>query len=176
MSTDYTSLVLESERIRLVPTTLADAEVIFQEFTEEVTRYMYPKPTGNIQNTIDFITDSRVKMEQGINLQITIFDAKTGEFLGGGGLHRLDTMTPEFGIWIKLSAHGHGYGREAMWLIKKWAEDNLKYDYLLYPVVDVNFPSRKIAESLGGVYVREYDDVDVRWGPMHLVEYHIYPV
>lgn len=114
MSTDYTSLVLESERIRLVPTTLADAEVIFQEFTEEVTRYMYPKPTGNIQNTIDFITDSRVKMEQGINLQITIFDAKTGEFLGGGGLHRLDTMTPEFGIWIKLSAHGHGYGREAM--------------------------------------------------------------
>lgn len=36
-------------------------------------------------------------------------------------------------------------------MIEKWAQDNILFDYLLYPVNKDNIPSRKITESLGGV-------------------------
>ena len=36
------------------------------------------------------------------------------------------------GVWLKKSVHGHGFGKEAMTAIKKWADDNLDYDYILY--------------------------------------------
>ncbi|MDZ4875470.1 MAG: hypothetical protein CLLPBCKN_004866 [Chroococcidiopsis cubana SAG 39.79] len=64
--------------------------------------------------------------------------------------------TPEFGIWLK-TAHGRKYGLEAIRGIKNWAEQNLDYEYFLYPVNRANIASRKIPETLGGKVVREYE-------------------
>jgi len=59
-------------------------------------------------------------------------------------------MMLETGVWIKESAQGRGYGREAVAAVIKWASEKFRPSGFLYPVVDENTPSRRLAETLGG--------------------------
>jgi len=79
------------------------------------------------------------------------------EFLGRFVLENIDKKNPEMGGWLKKSAQGYGYGREAAAALKDWADRNLQYDYILWPFATLNTPSRKLAESLGGTIRREYE-------------------
>ena len=90
--------------------------------------------------------------------------------------YRLTPKTPELGIWIKKSAHGHGYGKEAVVALKEWANENIEYEYILYPVVDENYASRRIPEFLGGKIAREYDKESMSGKKWHFIEYRIYPM
>ena len=56
----------------------------------------------------------------------------------------------ETGIWIKESAQGRGFGREAVAAVIKWASETFQPSGFLYPVVDENVPSRRLAEALRG--------------------------
>ncbi len=166
---------IESNRLLLVPTIMTHKDDIFKEFSEDITTYMYPAPAKDITETEEFIKNSLEGLKDGSNLQVTITAKDSNEFLGGGGLHHIDRKTPELGVWIKKSAHGNGYGKEAMTTLKKWADDNLDYDYILYPVADKNVASKKIPESLGGVIEREYDEKTQSGDTHHFIEYRIYP-
>ncbi len=151
---DLLSLVIEGERLRLETIAEQFDQDIFQEFTSEVTRYMTPDPPAKIEDTRDFITTSRHSIEAGDNLLFVILSKVTDEFLGCCGLHaRNKVRTPELGIWLKKSAHGNGYGREAIHTLVQWSRNNLDIDYFIYPVDRNNFASSKIPESLGGEIV-----------------------
>jgi len=165
---------LESERLKLVPLTREYREKIFKEFTSEVTVFMYPRPPKSIEETDNFISQSLDKLKRGQDLQMVVLDKNTNEFMGCAGLHNLNTLTPELGIWLKKSAQGKGRGLETIATLKKWAEDNVEYDYILYPVADKNIPSRKIVESLGGKIAREYDQTGLGGNKYHCLEYRIY--
>ena len=167
---------ITSVRIRLRPISEQYAEDIFRHFTAEVTRYMYPKPPDRIEETRQFIGHSLAGMQREDTLQFVIIDARSGEFLGCCGLDGRDQpRTPELGIWLKMDAHGHGYGREAIAALKQWADRHLQYDYLTYPVDRANIASRKIPEGLGGQIFREekYRTKDGRI--LDLVDYKILP-
>jgi len=112
--------------------------------------------------------------EQGASFQAVIVDKNTGEFIGCGGLHHIDTPHPEFGIWLKKSAHGHGYGKEAIVAMKDWADQNLAYEYLIYPVDKANIASCRIPEFLGGKISGEHSDVGMGGNKLNIVEYRIY--
>jgi len=64
------------------------------------------------------------------------------------GLHDIGIPEPTVGIWIKESAHRLGYGRESIAAIMKWASAEVGARALIYPVVEQNIPSRRLAESL----------------------------
>jgi ribosomal-protein-alanine N-acetyltransferase len=167
---------ISGERVRLVPTTHEHAESIFREFTEEITRFMYPRPAARIEETLEFIESSRERMAVGANLQLTILSRETGEFLGCCGLHgESNPKSPELGIWVKRAAHGRGYGREAIAALVGWASDNLVVGHILYPVDRNNLASRKIPESLGGTIVAEKSDVGHGGNPLDLVIYRLEP-
>jgi RimJ/RimL family protein N-acetyltransferase len=83
-------------------------------------------------------------------LHLVIRLNSTDEFVGRAGLHPADGTMLETGVWIKESAQGHGYGREAVAAVIKWAGEKLRPSGFLYPVVDENTPSRRLAEALGG--------------------------
>lgn len=146
---------ITTDRLIMIPISLAYKDNIFREFTKEVARYLFPQPTGNIANTIYFIKDSRQKTLNDTELQLVALNKNTKEFLGCVGLHEIDTQTPELGLWFKKSVWGKGYGKESMVALKQWAEANLDYDNINYPVFKENLPSRKIAELLGGVISKE---------------------
>lgn len=172
---DTTTATITTERLLIRSTALEDKDDIFREFTDEITTHMYPKPAETIDETVEFITASMKENREGSNFQVTVVDKETDEFLGCAGLHNIETRTPEFGIWLKKSAQGSGYGKEVIHALREWADENLEYDYLLYPVSKINAPSRKIAESLGGTVAREYDETNMGGKTQHLLEYRIYP-
>jgi [ribosomal protein S5]-alanine N-acetyltransferase len=173
MDTSY--ITIETKNLCLKGITLDYKDNIFREFTTEITTHMFPKSAERIEETIEFIEISIKENKDGSNFQIVILDKKSKDFLGCGGLHHIDRKTPELGIWIKKSAHGHGYGKEAMIALKEWADKNLDYEYILYPVVEENYPSRRIPEFLDGKVAREYDKINMSGKNLHLLEYRIYP-
>ena len=172
---DTSRITIETKNLFLKAITLDYKEGIFREFTSEITTYMFPKPAETIKETIEFIETSMRENKEGSNLQTVIIHKETKDFLGCAGLHRINTRTPELGIWIKKSAQGNAYGKEAVIALKEWADQNLDYEYILYPVAGNNYASRKIPEFLGGKVAREYDEVNMSGKNQHLVEYRIYP-
>lgn len=169
---DVSNISIQSKNLLLLPISLNYQEDIFREFTPEITVHMFPTPAKKIDETIEFIESSIKNNQAGKELVIVIIHHQTKEFLGCGGLHKINTKLPELGIWIKKSAHGHGYGKETIIALKEWADQNLDYDYLVYPVVDINYASKRIPEFLGGKIFREYDEF-MNGKNQHLLEYRI---
>ena len=152
---DLTALRIEGQRVILPAIHEKFAAEIFTEFNAEITRYMFPKPAETIGGTLAFITESLTKMRRRTDLVLAIAH-REGEFLGCCGLHITQGYrTPELGIWLKKSAHGNGYGKEAIELLTTWAVVNLEFAYAIYPVDKANIPSRKIPEALGGFVISE---------------------
>ncbi len=171
---NLSNVTIITERLKLVPVSEKYAETIFKEFTPEVTTYMFPKSPETINDTLAFIKMAQEQLAKGESLNVSILDFQTGEVIGGGGINHINTNTHELGIWIKKGAHGHKYGREAVRGLKDWADENLKYEYLIYLVDRRNVPSRKIAESLGGVVRKEYKKVNQSGTELDEVEYWIH--
>ncbi len=58
--------------------------------------------------------------------------------------------------------------------LKEWADNNLEYEYIKYPVAVKNIPSRKIAEFLNGKIEKEFIGSKQNGEAMEEVEYRIY--
>jgi [ribosomal protein S5]-alanine N-acetyltransferase len=172
---NLSNLKITTERLLLVPIDMSYADIIFQEFTPEITTYMGPKSPDKIEETQEFITNSIEEMKAGTDIIVVILNKETKEFLGCSGMHRITTKTPETGIWIKKSAHGNKYGREAVTSLKEWTDKNFSYDHIIYPVDKDNVGSRKIAESLGGEIKAEQKVENMSGNILNEVIYWIYP-
>jgi RimJ/RimL family protein N-acetyltransferase len=171
---DLTNVTIGTNRLILKSLTPAWREDLFREFTDEVTVYMHPKAAETIADTDVFIAESIKKMTNGYELIAAVTDRETQEFLGVVGVHELDTVHPELGVWIKKTAHGHLYGREAVTGLKEWLDTKgYTYEYLRYPVSKANIASRKIPESLGGVVAREMKTLSASGKELDEVEYRI---
>jgi RimJ/RimL family protein N-acetyltransferase len=166
---------IETKRLLLKPISHDYADEIFKEFTSEITKYMYPKPAENIDETKDFIEKSLEGSANGTNLQLIIVNKDNNEFIGCIGLHNINTMEPELGIWTKKSSHNNGYGLEAMTALINWAHKNIKFNYLKYPVDKRNKASRRLPENNNGKIMKEYKTIGSGSNELDEYEYWIYP-
>ena len=168
-------VVIETERLILKPITLDFAENIFMEFTSEITKYMYPKPSEKIEETYGFIENSLEKLNNGKDLQMVILNKKKDEFIGCIGLHNINTLEPELGIWTKKSSHNNGFGLEAMTGLIEWTHKNIKFNHLIYPVDKKNIASRKLPEKNNGIIMKENKTVGMAGNELDEYVYWIYP-
>ena len=173
MLPNLTTLTLDSDRLRLLPVGEAYTDLIFREFTPAVATFMHPRPPEQRTDSEAFVAAAMRANHEGSSLNMVITLHETGEFLGCVGLHKLVEARPEFGIWVKESAHMHGYGREAIHTLKRWADTYLTYEYLIYPVDSRNLASRKIPESLGAAIISQYDDTGGMGQDLTLIKYRI---
>ena len=133
---------IKTKHLLLVPVSLDYAEEIFREFTPEITTFMYPKPATKIEDSINFITTAIQERQAGTDLNVAIFSNQTGEYLGGAGLHKIHTDTPELGSdqkdssWIWL-------WKEAIFGLKEWA-DQISPISILRIQLPKNIPSKRI--------------------------------
>jgi [ribosomal protein S5]-alanine N-acetyltransferase len=81
---------------------------------------------------------------------------------------------PELGIWLKKSAQGAGYGYETIQTLVIWAQENLTFTYLRYPVDKRNTASRKIPLKLQATAGREYKKLNLSGFELDEIEYWIY--
>ena len=171
---DFTQLCLIAKRIKLIPIDMRYAKEICKNFTAEITVHMWPSAPKSQAEINQHILNKQNEMQNGEEIALLIIDKITDEFLGYASLHLVKSMTPEMGIWLKKAAQGHQYGFEALNLLKTWAETNLSYDYLKYPVAKQNFASRKLAEKLGGTVAAEYIKTSESGNLLDEVEYRFY--
>lgn len=170
---DLNTVRIESVRLLVRAINSSDTTDIFREFTPAVTRFMLSRPFANRPDAEAFVYRSLQRLRNHTALTTVILDKATNEFLGCISLHELDTLTPEFGIWLKESAWGSGYGQEAVHSLKQWADSYLHYDYLRYPVDVRNLPSLAIPKSLGGEIARQYSVTGGLGQELILAEYRI---
>lgn len=167
-------LVIHSARLTIRPISREHADDIFREFTPQITRFLIAQPTGQFSDTLGYIERAAKERAAGRDLAVVIFETTSGQFLGAGGIHsRAIHNEPVLGIWLKREAHGRGYGREAVAALCDWARQNLDYTGLIYDVDRENTPSRRIAESLGGVIVGEMPTPRVSCEPLDTIIYRI---
>ena len=164
---------ISTHRLLLQPISMEYKADIFREFTQEVTTYLYSKPSKKIQDTEIFIHQSLLKMEKGEELVVVILKKDSQEFLGCSGIHKINSKYPRYGIWLKKSAYKQGYATETIAALKLWAEENLDYEYLRYDLDKANTASRRVAEKMGGKIGREYDLINESGKVLNLVEYKI---
>lgn len=159
-----------TERLVLRPVNLDDTASIFENFTEEVTRFMMPAPAKNIDEEIKIVQGFINNMAKGKECVYVI--TRDDEFLGVVGIHNLDKSTPKFGIWTKISAHSHGYGREAVRGV--YNTYCTRFTRFKYCVDERNISSRKIAEGLGGVTSGKVKILKGSGGnDLHIIKYEI---
>jgi [ribosomal protein S5]-alanine N-acetyltransferase len=173
---DTSNITITTKNLCLKGISLDYKKDIFKEFTVEIAKHMSPKVPEKIEETIEFIEKSIKENKKGSNLQLVVLDKEYKDFLGLVALHHIDTKTPKLRVWLKKSAHGSGYGKEAIIALKDWADENLDFDYLIYPVADTNLASRRIPEFYGKKISREYDRVNKKGKKQHMLLFKIFPL
>ena len=170
----FTDIKIESERLTLSPVTQDYAEIIFQEFTPEIRKYMVVKVAKSIADTRSFIDEMLQGQKDGRDVLFVILSKASREFLGTVGFHAVDNgRKPALGIWVKKDQHGNGTGVEAIEAVCKWAEKSLKIDHFIYEVAKDNVSSRKIPEKLCGDIVRKGKIRTYDGDLMDEITYHI---
>ena len=150
LSGDLSQTLIASERLTLRALTTVDAADSYGEVTARIAKFMSWSPPTS-EREFETISQRQLSnMKAGKELHLAIRLASTNEFVGRMGLHPADSTLLETGIWIKQSAQRHGYGREAVVALIKWASTRFHPSGFLWPVVDENTPSRGLAEDLGG--------------------------
>lgn len=170
---DLSKIIIETDRLRLVPASRKYTKNIFREYREPVIQYMNYGPPESLAILEKRIKKREAEMKKGILFFMVVLLKEGGEFLGCFSLENLEQKNPEMGGWLKESAHGHHYGQEAVAALKQWADKNLTYDHIIWPCAALNIPSRKVAESLGGKIHREYEKTTDSGNLWQFVEYWI---
>jgi len=116
---------------------------------------MASRPVTNPSEVSSIIDRSLQQWEtsNGFTYVILLPSSPENEFLGICSIHARPEGDADLGIWVKESAHGNGYGREAVGALRDWAKRELDVGAVVYPVDRRNGPSCRLAEALGGVCV-----------------------
>ncbi|MBS1494044.1 MAG: GNAT family N-acetyltransferase [Bacteroidetes bacterium] len=171
---DFTNFTLPTERLVLVPLSMKYKHDVFREFNTSITQYMFPKPPVIIEETEEFIRSGEEGIKSGNDLRVVMTLKNTNEFIGLARLNDVKTDIPVLGLWVKKSAQGNAYGKEAITALYNWAKENLNYKYIKYNVDKDNIPSIKIPESLGGKIGGEKIMKSLAGHTLNILEYHIY--
>jgi RimJ/RimL family protein N-acetyltransferase len=135
-----------TSRLNLDRFQISDADEVFDCITAAVTRFMSWDPPSYA----DFRSRCEALAQGEEEVQFVIRLKDTHECLGVAGVERPEDDLPELGVWLKETAHGQGYGREAVEAVARWAAGRWNKTAFLYPVAVENLASRRIAEVLGG--------------------------
>lgn len=151
MSLRADDIHIESPRLSIRPFAASDAQDAFGCMTPSLTRFMSWEPPAD-RAVFDQIWQGWIStIVEGTDFTFTVRQRDSGSFMGLAGLHHVRHPSAELGIWIREDFHARGFGREAVGAVAKWASTARGIESFTYPVAEENYPSRRIAEALGGV-------------------------
>jgi RimJ/RimL family protein N-acetyltransferase len=150
---------LRGARIIVRPFHAEDAAAL-KEAVDESREHVRPwLPFADDHRTVaearDWIVRGMAKWLLRDDLNMSVWDAASGRFLGGIGLHPRDWSIGSFeiGYWLRQSAEGHGYMAEAVRLLTDYCFAHLAAHRVEIRCDARNRRSAGVAERLG--FVRE---------------------
>jgi [ribosomal protein S5]-alanine N-acetyltransferase len=141
---------IETERLRLRPPQLTDAETIFNSYAQdlEVTRYLRWSPHKNISETVGYLQRTMEAREQGSSLPYAIELKENGDFVGVIEI-RFDDFKANVGYVIARKHWGKGFTAEALRALIELAMARPEI-YRVWAVCDVqNTASARVMEKAG---------------------------
>ncbi|PWT77080.1 MAG: N-acetyltransferase [Chloroflexi bacterium] len=148
---------LRGERVLVRPYAEGDAAAL-QEAVAESREHLRPwLPFADEHQTVDesraFIRRVTARWLVREDMIVALFDAETGRYLGGSGLHPRgwDLRFFEIGYWVRLSAEGRGYVSEAVRLLTDYAFESLAANRVMIRCDARNLRSAAVARRLGFV-------------------------
>ena len=150
MPGDPTPLLLETERLRLVPLDASRTDDLAAIYADpEVARYIGGDrltPEGTREQVATF---ERVWRERGYG-QSALLERDTGRMIGRAGLHPWPVWDElELGYALARDRWGIGLAREACEVWLDWAWAHLPEDHLIAVIQPGNVASVGLAERLG---------------------------
>jgi len=142
--------LLQSQRLNLFVFQLDDLADIYPCVTTTLTRYMSWEPASSFAEQEKIGQQWLEKEVNNTDWHFVLRHKQDQRFIGLIGVHRMQTSTPELGLWIREDCHHQGFAKEAILEVFCWASAHLSAQYFLYPVAVNNQSSRKLAEFLGG--------------------------
>jgi ribosomal-protein-serine acetyltransferase len=146
---------LAGERVIVRPYRVEDAEALreaVEESREHIRAWLpFADAHQTIEETRDWITHRVADWLLREDMGTGVFLREDGAYLGGLGLHPRSWEIGffEIGYWLRASAEGHGYMREAVWLLIEFAARDLLASRLEIRCDARNARSAGVAESLG---------------------------
>lgn len=167
---------VETDHLLLVPFSLEYADFMYNELDDDITRYTFFDKPETVQGTIEYINYVLWWMDIWCELWVAIIEKSTMQWIGCSWIHNVQSKNPELWIRLKKLAHWKWYAKETLNGLIDWAKNNLKYEYLFYPVDKDNIASRKLVESLwwilqDGITIMR---VPSSWRVLNVVDYRIY--
>lgn len=141
-----TNFTLKTARLVIQPFSNSYLESYYKEFTNEITKYQYPDSFSDIETADKVLSGFVADMEQGNMLELVIL-TQDGAFLGSMEVFGLREETPEIGLWLKMTAHGAGYGYEALKGVIDYLNAAKKYQYYIYEADVRNAASIRLVEK-----------------------------
>ena len=158
-------IVIQSPRLQLSQFQMKDAPEVFACITPAIARFMPWEPPS--WSEYETRCRKRVQALEPNEFSFVIRRLDTRECLGMASFEDAGSVSPELGLWIKDSAHNHGFGREVVAALVEWGHASLGKRSFIYPVAEQNIASRRIAEHLRGEIIgsrsgSKYDSVIYR--------------
>jgi ribosomal-protein-serine acetyltransferase len=148
---------LRGERVLVRPYRESDAEAL-QEAVAESREHIRPwLPFADEHQTVEesliFIRRVMAKWLLREDLGVGLFDAGSGQYVGGSGLHPRDWQVPAFeiGYWVRRTSEGRGYVTEAVRLLTDYAFTGLAAQRIMIRCDARNTRSAAIPRRLGFV-------------------------
>lgn len=163
-----------TKRLVLQPISEKYIDEINKNFTKEITTYMPYDPTGNREDTINFVSNSIENLNMQKEIVFVVLDKITKNFIGCCGIHNINSESVEVGLWIKKDLHSNGIGTEIVTYLVKFIEDRFSVNYIIYPVDEKNIKSRKIPEKLGFEEFTRYTKPKNKTEILNTIEYRKY--
>ncbi len=149
---------LRSARVIVRPYRTEDGEAVYAAIDEsrELLRPWMPwvHSHQSAADSRDFCVRAAASWLLRTTLDLGMFAADDGRYLGGTGFPRLDweARSFEIGYWVRRSAEGHGYVREAVQALTRLAFEELAANRVEICCDARNERSRNVAERLGFVH------------------------
>jgi RimJ/RimL family protein N-acetyltransferase len=148
---------LRGPRVLLRPYQADDAEQVFAAI-DESRDHLRPWVTWvddnrTVEDVRDYCIRSQASWLLRTELALGIFDARSGRYLGGTGLHDPDWQLRAFeiGYWLRVTAVGQGYATEATRLLADCALSGLRARRVALRCDARNDASHRVAERAGFV-------------------------
>jgi RimJ/RimL family protein N-acetyltransferase len=171
-----TNIRIKTDRLILKPIEVSYINDINEYFNAEITKYMPFNPTGDRNDILSFVQESKKGLEKNTDLVMVVLDVNN-QFVGCCGIHNITSESVELGLWIKKSMQGIGLGTEIIINLIEFLENNFTLKYIFYPVDEENIASKKIPEKLGFVPYKKYQKNKSTSSFLNIVEYRkYYPV